>query len=211
MPFREKIREGYYYHFFNRGNNGEALFPGHQDYITFLKKYAHYCFFVLDTYAYCLLNNHFHLLVRVRTNEEQRNLMQHHPFGVSDPERVDSTKTLSASRQLSHLFNSHAQSMNRKYDRTGSLFEKPFHRKSVTDEYYFSRLVCYIHWNAQLHGALKDFRTYRYSSYRWYLSENESLLNKDEVVRWFGGLDGFESAHNVLPVGYVRERSLYKD
>lgn len=208
MPSGEKIKEGSYYHLFNRGNNGEALFPGHKDYISFLKKYAHYCFFVLDTYAFCLLNNHFHLLVRVRTKKEQRELILHHPFRVRDPERVDNGNAWNASRQLSHLFNSHAQSMNKRYNRTGSLFEKPFHRKSVSDEHYFSRLVCYIHWNPQLHGLVKDFRNYPYSSYRLFANNTDSRINKMEVLSWFNGLEGFHAAHQSLPEGLSREYEL---
>lgn len=205
MPSREKIKEGYYYHIFNRGNNGSTIFPGYKDYVSFLKKYAHYCFFVLDTYAYCLLKNHFHLHVRVRTKDEQRELKLLNPFGVRDPERVNPDKVLNASRQLSHLFNSHAQSINKKYNRTGSLFEKPFHRKSISDEYYFSQLVCYIHWNPQLHGLVKDFKIYPYSSYGLFMNENHSRLNKKEVVNWFGGLEGFKTAHQALPEGLIRK------
>ncbi|HKL17543.1 MAG TPA: hypothetical protein VJ905_01185 [Halalkalibaculum sp.] len=205
MPSREKIKEGYYYHLFNRGNNETTLFSGHKDYISFLNKYALYCFFVLDTYAYCLLNNHFHLLVRTRTREEQQKLKLQNPFSITDPERVNPDKILNASKQLSHLFNSHAQSMNKKYNRTGSLFEKPFHRKSVSDEHYFSRLVCYIHWNSQLHGLVKDFRTYPYSSYGLFMNKNHSRLNKKEVLNCFGGLEGFNEAHRVLPKGLSRE------
>ncbi|MBI1224103.1 MAG: hypothetical protein GC192_02590 [Bacteroidetes bacterium] len=57
---------GGYYHVFNRGNNKENLFYLSKNYGYFLEKYKHYLSPWLDTYAYCLLPNHFHLLVRVK-------------------------------------------------------------------------------------------------------------------------------------------------
>lgn len=217
MPFREKLQENYYYHIYNRGNNGTKLFRMHKDYLNFLKKYSHYCFFVLDTYAFCLLSNHFHLLVRVRTKEEQQKLKFHNPFRVNDPERVNPEKIHTVSYQLSHLFNSHAQSINKKYGRTGSLFEKPFHRRSITEENYFSNLVCYIHWNPQLHGLVEDFRSYPYSSYKLFFNKDLSRLNKEKVLNWFGGLPNFEKVHCELPKGLCSDYLLemkskpYKD
>jgi len=204
MPSREKLQENYCYHVYNRGNNGAKLFHVHKDYHTFLKKYIHYCFFVLDTYAFCLLNNHFHFLVRVRTKEEQQKLKLHNPFRVKDPERVNPEKIYTASQQLSHLFNSHAQSTNKKYKRTGSLFEKPFHRKSITEDDYLSHLLRYIHWNPQLHGYVEDFQSYPYSSYKLFLNKNNSRLNKEKVLNWFGGLYEFKKAHGELPKGLSR-------
>jgi putative transposase len=55
-----------YYHVFNRGNNKENLFYQSKNYGYFLEKYKHYLSPWLDIYAYCLLPNHFHLLVRVK-------------------------------------------------------------------------------------------------------------------------------------------------
>lgn len=205
MPSREKLKENFYYHIFNRGNNGTIIFPKHEDYISFLKKYCHYCFFVLDTYAFCMMGNHFHFLIRIRTQDEQKKLKLHNPFGVDEPEKINLDKIHSASRQLSHLFNSHAQSINKKYSRTGSLFEKPFHRKSITKDDYFSHLICYIHWNPQIHGFVKDFRFYSYSSYKIFLTEKKSRLNKEKVLNWFGGVHGFKEAHYELPKGLSRD------
>ena len=59
-----------FYHIFNRGNNRENLFYKPENYLYFLKKYGKYLFPVLETYAYVLLPNHFHLMVRVRKKAE---------------------------------------------------------------------------------------------------------------------------------------------
>jgi putative transposase len=63
---------GGYYHVFNRGNNGENVFLEKRNYPYFLSLYTKYIEPIAETYAYCLLRNHFHLLVRIKTEEEFR-------------------------------------------------------------------------------------------------------------------------------------------
>jgi len=62
---------GQYYHIYNRGNNRENIFVEERNYRYFLKLYVKYIEPVADTYAYCLLRNHFHFLVRIKTVAEQ--------------------------------------------------------------------------------------------------------------------------------------------
>ena len=92
MPNAPALEYGQYYHLFNRGNNGEDLFFEPRNYPYFLQLFARFVEPVADTYAYCLLRNHFHLLARTRTEQEQ---MQGQPqtFGVQNigtltPKRV---------------------------------------------------------------------------------------------------------------------------
>jgi len=60
--------EGNFYHIYNRGNNRENIFFEENNYYYFLEKYDKYLTNYLETFAYCLLPNHFHLLVRVKEN-----------------------------------------------------------------------------------------------------------------------------------------------
>lgn len=60
------------YHIYNRGNNGENLFIEERNYRYFLRRYGRHIHPVVETYAYCLLRNHFHLLIRVRTRDDFR-------------------------------------------------------------------------------------------------------------------------------------------
>jgi putative transposase len=61
------LQPGQYYHIYNRGNNRENVFIEKRNYPYFLKLYARHIEPVADTYAYCLLRNHFHFLVRIKT------------------------------------------------------------------------------------------------------------------------------------------------
>ena len=65
-PTQIPLQEGKYYHIYNRGNNRETLFYTEANYKYFLKKYDKYLSEYVDTYAYCLLPNHFHLLISVK-------------------------------------------------------------------------------------------------------------------------------------------------
>ena len=67
--FRIKIEPGKFYHIWNRGNNRENLFYSSRNYKYFIRLYAEYLDPVAETYAFCLLSNHFHLLIRTKSTE----------------------------------------------------------------------------------------------------------------------------------------------
>ena len=190
MPSPPPLQYGAYYHIFNRGTNRENIFVEKRNYFFFMQRYAKYIEPVAFTYAYCLLNNHFHSLILTKTPEEQE--AYHETLKVSETFRV-----LEPSQQFSNLFNSYAKAFNKVYDRTGSLFEHHFHRIQVETDAYFTYLVTYIHQNPQLHGLVSDFRDWPFSSYRAILSEQPTRVQRDVVLDWFGGRKGFLDSHGV--------------
>ena len=60
------LTPGVVYHIYNRGNNGENIFIEERNYAYFMKLYDKYITLVAETYAYCLLRNHFHLMVSIK-------------------------------------------------------------------------------------------------------------------------------------------------
>ena len=58
------IEPGATYHIFNRGNNGEDIFKENENYLYFLDLIRKHLLSVCSIYAYCLLRNHFHLLLK---------------------------------------------------------------------------------------------------------------------------------------------------
>jgi len=189
MPSPSPLEYGVTYHIYNRGINGENVFVEKRNYRFFLERYAKYMEPVAFTYAYCLMKNHFHLLIRTKTPEEQA---ARETLKVSETFRV-----LEPSRQFSNLFNAYAKAFNKTYGRTGSLFEHPFHRIEVTTDGYFARLIPYIHQNPQLHGFVDDFREWPFSSYHAMLSERPTRVARDAALAWCGGRDGFVDCHGV--------------
>jgi len=175
-----------YYHIYNRGNNRENIFLEERNYPYFLKLYAYHIEPVADTFAYCLLRNHFHLLVRIKPLEEQEKTRR-----VFETLRV----CKDASQQFGDFFNAYAKAINKAYGRTRSLFQHPFGRIEVTSDAYFVQLVTYIHQNPQKHGFVADFRDWSYSSYHTLLVTKPTRLKRGEVLAWFGGADSLAAAH----------------
>ena len=136
----QAIEEGCLYHIFNRGNNSEKIFFEEENYRYFLKLLKKYIVPVADIYAYCLLQNHFHFLVRIKEKKEI-------DFQKLKYSTVDKPIEVSASRQFSHFLNAYSQAINKKFGRTGSLFEKRFERKEITDENYLRQVILYINNN----------------------------------------------------------------
>ena len=102
---------------------------------------------------------------------------------------------LSASKQLSHFFNSYAQAINKSSHRTGPLFESPFERKLVDNDRYISSLIYYCHYNAQLHQMVKCFKDWPYSSYHAITKNNSTIVAVDKVLEWFGSMHPFINQH----------------
>jgi hypothetical protein len=183
MRIIEPLEAGNIYHIFNRGNNSEDIFKEKRNYYYFLEKYEEYCSPVLDTYTYNLLKNHFHLMVRVKEDV------------VVERRDGNGTIELKASTQLSHFFNCYTQSINKAYKRHGKLFEEPFKRIVVDNDAYLTTLIYYIHFNAQHHGFVKDFRDWEFSSWHGFLNDNYTFVEKSSVIEWFGNKVHFINAH----------------
>lgn len=56
------------YHIYNRGNEKRTIFFQEDNFRYFLKRYHYYVKDFMDTYAYCLLDNHFHLCVKIKSS-----------------------------------------------------------------------------------------------------------------------------------------------
>lgn len=191
------------YHIYNRGINGENIFKEERNYRYFLEKYAQCVSPIADTYAYCLLKNHFHLAVKIKSEREiidfyleKKNIKVEKNVGeaLSLPNvKYDVTKIIN--QQFAVLFNGYAQAINKAYNRTGGLFEQSFRRIMVDTDTYFTELIYYIHYNPQKHGFVTDFRDYPYSSYHSHLGSALTKLKRDEVVGWFGNRDEFKKFH----------------
>ena len=59
-----------YYHIYNHANGNENLFREQKNYEYFLEKYKQHINPIAETIAWCLMPNHFHLLVKIKTEEE---------------------------------------------------------------------------------------------------------------------------------------------
>jgi putative transposase len=169
------LEQGKYYHIFNRGNNKENIFREDQNYQYFLKLYRKYIPPVADTFAYCMMPNHFHFLVRIKEADKTSNRPVWKPFA--------------------NFFIAYSKAFNKKYNRTGSLFQYKFKRNEVTSLKYLKQLIVYIHRNPLNHGIFENFCNYKYSSYKLILENLQSEINRDEVISFFDTLENFVYCH----------------
>ncbi len=177
---QEVFERGFYYHIYNRGNNKENIFKEDINYVYFIELIKRYLLETIEIYAFCLLPNHFHLLIKFKeTNEISTN-----------------AKDKKTHQVLSNMFNAYTKAINKKYNRTGSLFQEHLQRKKVKNEEYLKELVLYIHLNPEKHKIISNFRDYRYSSYLSYVSNNQTNIKKEYVLGLFENIDNFELCHN---------------
>ncbi len=174
-----------YYHIYNRGINGCNLFWEDKNYLHFLELYAKYISVVADTFAWVLMKNHFHLLIRIYSEVEIADIS------------FSSKKKYTPSLQFSHLFNAYSKWFNTRYQRTGKLFETPFRRIQIFDEIYFKHLIFYIHNNPVHHHFTDSMFDYPWSSYLTILSLNPTKLNREKVFGWFNSRSEFETFHRT--------------
>ena len=189
---------GEYYHIYNRGNSKQRIFNDREDYerfikllflsngnnnfkIHFIKNDTIYSFDRGEQFvnigAYCLMPNHFHILITQIGDE-----------GIS--------------KFMQKLTTAYVMYYNEKHKRTGSLFEGKFKSEHASNDRYLKYLFSYIHLNPiklieskwkeigikNKYKAIEFLKDYRYSSFKDYLNENRKelvVLNKKSFPDYF--------------------------
>ncbi len=200
IPFAQ----GEYYHLYNRGTNKMTIFKDEKDYARF-HKLLYLCNgkespkysdaetspgrawtvergeSLVDIGAYCLMPNHFHILVRIKNEKD-------------------------ASQFLLKLLTSYSTYFNKKYDRSGSLFQGKTKSQHVENDNYLKYLYAYIHLNPlkiieprwkeaglkNISGAKEYLKKFNFSSYVDYLNLERSekkILEKSPFPDYFQNTD----------------------
>ncbi len=134
------------YHVMFRGVNHQIIFEDDEDYIKYLdtlKTYQAKSDYTI--YAYCLMGNHIHLLIKEETED----------LGLT----------------FKRIGASYVHWYNWKYDRRGHLFQDRYKSEIVENDSYFLTVLRYIHQNPLKAGMVKDISDYRWSSYHEYLGQ----------------------------------------
>ena len=138
-------RPNSFYHIYNRGNEKQKIFHGDKDYekfITILQKAVESS--EVRLHCYCLMPNHFHLLVSQKNSHAIIKLM-----------RI--------------LLSTYVGFFNIKYTRVGHLFQGTYRARIIKDERDLLQTSAYIHNNPRKHKPRLDLKKYRYSSYLSYV------------------------------------------
>lgn len=208
------------YHVYNHGNGDDLIFREDENFRFFLGRFKVYITPVAEIYAYCLMPNHFHFLLRIKPEEEliefmkekypaigkERSAMSHQDFADLDhgsearkkPAKSEIDFAGLVSNQFKNFLISYSKSFNKLYGRRGSLFLDNIQRIKVDDDDYFTTMIRYIHFNPVLHGFTDNLFQWNFSSIQAYFSGQRTLLNTDEVIEWFGGHRPFKQFHQSI-------------
>jgi REP element-mobilizing transposase RayT len=194
------------YHIYNRTNNREDLFITEEMRFFFLQKIEFYLSDYYLVHAYCLLDNHFHLLVQTKSKIQiLKNLKDKDnavltnleiEFIECDESERDIVVSKLFRTQFVRLFTSYSVTFNKVNSRTGNLFNRPYKRKIVANKIYFKKLVIYIHKNPDKHGLREKFDEYYWSSYLEYVNQEDTFISKSKTIKLFNGVSSFVNAHN---------------
>jgi putative transposase len=197
---------GTFFHIYNRGNNRENVFLQERNYTYFMDLWWKHTTPIAETWAYCLLRNHFHAAVYIKNKEDLSGLaggLSHRDACVDKGEhlsdfRGDLTGLKEPSQYFSNFFNAYSRGVNIATGRTGALFGRPFKRIPVESTSYLIRLIVYTHQNPQKHHFTEDFRTWNHSSYHQLTSSVATRLQRDRVLDLFGSREDLLRIHQEI-------------
>lgn len=164
---------GSIYHVFNRAVGNENLFRKEEDYYKWIEYFKKYVIPFCELYAYCLLPNHYHFLLRIN---------------------FDST-AICFSKAMSDAANSFCKWYNKEYKRKGSLFIRPFKRKLIEDDHQLAWTTWYIHRNPMHHGYTNDWPCWKFSSFQVFFTEKPTSLSRDFILDFFGNKEELLKQH----------------
>ena len=160
MPYRDvHYSQGEFYHIYNRGSGRQSIFRETENYLFLLRRVKQYAqSFNVTVIAYCLLPNHYHFLLRQDGQQ---------PAGMF-PQR---------------LFNSYTKAFNKRYGRTGTLFEGRYKAIHVDKDGYLLHLCRYVHANPVKHGLTPNLERWPYSNYLEWIGARKGTLVDREFSR----------------------------
>jgi putative transposase len=160
---RKQFIENGYYHVYNRGVEKRDIFMDENDYAVFLYYLKSYLVSGSDPHSlanevklisFCLMPNHFHLLVKQIT-------------------LAGMTKLIRA------VCTSYVMYFNKKYKRVGTLFQGKYKAVLIDSDEYLLHLSRYIHLNP---ASGSDPKTYKFSSYGYYLGRKKAEWLKTDII-----------------------------
>lgn len=170
------------YHVYNRGNNKQPIFFNPGNYLFFIKKIRTQILPVADILAYCLMPNHFHLIIHANENSSK----ERKSFGGKPMQEF--------AYRMGLLQSSYAQAINKQNGTSGSLFQQKTKAKTLAEEKEGSRIsyldncVLYVHYNPKEAGLVTNLVDWPFSSYPDYMGLRDGTLCNKELLYQLTGM-----------------------
>jgi putative transposase len=198
------LEAGGVYHIYNHAVGSDLVFREAENYKFFLRKISARIIPFAEVLAFCLMPNHFHFALMIKDKKvlvnywaEKLEILKAKLEKKGSKETADyillDTLIITA---FANLFNSYVQAYNKKYRRMGTLLKESFQRKRVDSNLDLMRLICYIHNNPVAHGFTRRREDWKYSSYNTILTDNQTDISREEVLKLFGGIENFIFLHD---------------
>lgn len=174
-----KFESGILYHVYNQGNDRQPIFFSKENYRFFMKKMAKHLTPHCHILAWCLMPNHFHWMLLVKSRETRQTAPSGQTGRESDQmgiEGTGQTGNRELTRAIGTVLSSYTQAINRQENRSGSLFRQK--TKAVEIESLEYALTCfhYIHQNPIKAGLAEKLEEWKFSSFREYLEHSDNHL-----------------------------------
>jgi putative transposase len=205
---------GNLYHIYNQGNNRQKIFIKDENYLYFLNKIKKHILPHADILGWCLMPNHFHLMVYVHTVEIyvntggatlSRTPINQENIGGATHSRTPSTQGTNINKSIGILLASYTRAINIQEKRTGSLFRDKAKAEclskfqGITPSFFGTQInvripekeypiVCwnYIHNNPVTAKIVDRAEDYVYSSYRDFIGLRDGKLINKNRAKEFG-------------------------
>ena len=179
--------EGNFYHLYNRGHDRSKIFFEEKNYLFFMKRLEEkICNHHMDIISYCLMPNHYHLLVYVNAGGN-------------------------APKQMQALGTSYSKAVNKAYQKTGGLFQGAYKGIHVDKNEYLVYLSKYIHMNPVKAGMVKRPEDYHYSSYGNFFEERkDGFVKPDVILSQFKNADDYVTYVNDNDISYLKKLKEHK-
>ncbi|GAB2836479.1 transposase [Ferruginibacter profundus] len=207
MPVSELLKSpfvaGNHYHLVFKSIDGVLLFRDENDHTIFLERFQKFTAIAFYNWAYCLLNNHVHFIVKVKpleniviaiskTDQTKQTVAMKELLAVQDkPETLDAM----IERQVNSFMVSYANYTKNKYHHKGGLFQKPFKRIAIDSDAHLQMAIIYVHANVAKHKVFDNYKKYVHSSYTAIITNNNFYCASASVVQFFGGVEKFILLH----------------
>jgi len=151
--------QGHFYHIFNRGSGRQPIFFEEENYHYLLRLFMKYTQTTgITVIAYCLMPNHYHFLIR------------------QDGE-------ISAGLLFQRVFNAYTKAINKKYDRTGTLFQGRYRCILLVQTSHLFQLCRYIHANPVKASLVASPEQWPFSNYQEWIGSRLGILYDNDFAR----------------------------